>query len=159
MDLAREERWPRAGSFQYSAFGSALEGQRLGPGRLQGDPGISSSLQERWSAQPSWPGLAKVSPLDCPTLLVGGRGTPGSVQPVYVGNVWYVCHLGVYFPGCSRFLVLKCGFSVLEGSLVGLASGSRPRAQQGSSPNTAPLSLFSMPRRKIECASRACRVS
>lgn len=72
-----------------------------GLGKLQGDPGISSSLQERWWTQPSWPGLAKVSPLDCPTLLVGGRGTLGLVQLVYVGE----CLVCLAF-GCLLLRVL-----------------------------------------------------
>lgn len=34
------------------------------------------------------------------------------------GNVWYVWHLGVYFPGAHRSLVLKCGFSVSGGRVL-----------------------------------------
>lgn len=73
----------------------------------QGPWGLLEGRRQRklW-AQPCLPGLAMVSPLGCPTLLLcGGAGTtaPRLGAALFMwGNVWYVWYLGVYFPGCSR---------------------------------------------------------
>lgn len=94
---AREEE-PRVDSFQHSAFESALEGQRLVPRRLQGDPGLSPSLQERrWAqAQLTRPGQGFTSGLSY--FVDGEQGNPDSVQPVSVGECLVCLAFGCLLP-------------------------------------------------------------
>lgn len=100
--------------------------------------GVSSSRPAagRGGHRPSPRGLAEVSPLDSPALWMVWGGSGLGPQPLarcslfMWGNVWYVWHLGVYFPGCSHgSLVLECGSSMwawgglLWAWLVALAQG------------------------------------
>lgn len=97
--------------------------------------------------------MAKISPLNCPTLLIGGAREPLAHRSLFMwGNVWYVWHLGVYFPGCLWVPGVEMWLlHIIVGILLGLDSGFKPRAATGCCKAVSPFPALSMPRRRLLC--------
>lgn len=102
-----------------------------------------------------WPGFHFWTVL---SYFVGrGQGNPCLSAASLCGGMSGMFGIWVFTSqGAHGSLVLKCGFSVLEAGLVGLASDFKPRATFGYCKAVSPmgLSLLSMPRREADHASR-----
>lgn len=108
-------------------------------------------------AQLAWPGQEFTSELSY--FVDGGQGNPQLGAACLCGGMSGMFGIWVFTSqGAHGSPVLKCGFFVLAGALVGLASGFEPcaalRLDAARLFHPFHLSLLSMPRREADCASR-----